>query len=553
MNPGEEKEMKNRTRTVIVATVMMIGCLTWASAKFKNDADPLQDIHPRTQIAEDLRIALQTSRTAFEIDTINVEVDYMIGADHSHELLQPEIDALVEMFACQGIVMNIEISDILPHVDVLGHVDGDIFGNMTPNTGFAWIKENYCDHLGEPGWHYCIMAHLYDYGYGTGSSGCAERPGDDFIVSLGGGWTLDEAGTPFDRAATFAHELGHNLGLVHGGDQDQWVVTSYKPNYASIMSYRYQVSGVRQEMMCEEMTGECSPFRNLDYSHGLLPALDETALDETTGIGYGPVDWNCNGIIDLTPVTTDLGSFPCQDDGSYQVITDYDDWANIVDVTFTSHRQALDNAEVISCMTFEEYSQNVKIRSDMCGTVEIVPEPCTFPFADSDGDGIGDDCDDCPGPGQNDDDGDGICGDVDNCPYTANPNQTDVNNNSIGDACECPTPRFIYTGEAEGDWFGWRTNNAGDFNGDGYDDLIVGARTNDFIANEAGRAYIYSGRTGALLCLINGEADGDRLGCSVDGAGDVNMDGYADVIVGAYRSDVSGYHSGCMFFMGRRC
>lgn len=539
--------MKSRILTLLGVGVMVVACLTLVSAQLKDVTGPLDDTYPKSQMSEDLRIALQTSKTTLEIDTINVEVDYMVGDDHSHELLQPEIDAVVEMFACHGIVMNIEISDPLPHVDVLGNIDGDVFNNPTPNTGFAWIKSNYCDHLGEPGWHYCIMAHLYDFGAGTGSSGLAEINGDDFIVSLGGAWTLDEVGTPFDRAGTFAHELGHNLGLRHSGDQSQGVVGAYKPNYASIMCYRYQLNAVRQEMMCEGMTGECSPFRNLDYSSGTLPPLNENNLYETFGIGYGPVDWNCNGVIDQTPVTVDLAGFPCGSGTSYQTLTDYDDWSNITDVTYTRHREALKNAEVVACLTFDEYSQNVKANPEMCGTVEIVPEPCTFPYADSDGDGIGDDCDACPGPGQDDDDGDGICSDVDNCPYTANPSQIDVNNNGIGDACECTTPKFVRSGEAAGDWFGWRANNAGDFNGDGYDDIIVGARSSDGVADEAGRAYVYSGRTEALLLLVNGEAEGDRLGTSVDGAGDVNQDGYADVIIGAYRNGISGTHSGRVY------
>lgn len=529
-------------RSILLAGLTMFFFLAPALAELNRAAEPHNDIYQKEQSAEDRDIALQTSRVGRDIDTINVEVDYMVGDDHTHELLQPEIDAIVDMFACQGIVINIEISDALPHVDVIGNDEGDVFGNMTPNTGFAWIKQNYCDHLGEPGWHYCIMAHLYDIGYGTGSSGLSELLGDDFLVSLGGWWSLDEVGTPFDRAACFVHELGHNLGLRHAGDQDEGTVGPFKPNYASVMAYRYQLRGVRAAMMCEETTDTCSPFRNLDYSHGLLPPLDETALDETVGIGYGSVDWNCNGVIDQTPVTMDLNDYPSNDNGSYQTITDYDDWSNITDVTYTSHRIALDKAEVISCITYEEYSQDTKINTEYCGKVSVGPEPCTYPYTDTDGDGIGDDCDQCPGSEQNDEDGDGICGDVDNCPYTPNPDQADINNNGQGDACECPGPGRIYTGDAAGDWFGFQASNAGDFNGDGFDDLIVGAmrHTGNFPEYYAGSAYIFSGRTGELLFLINGEGEGTGLGCSVDGVGDVNLDGYADVIVGAYLTGSTG-------------
>ncbi len=55
---------------------------------------------------------------------------------------------------------------------------------------------------------------------------------------------------------------------------------------------------------------------------------------------------------------------------------------------------------------------------------------------DSDGDGIGDDCDVCTFDPDNDFDGDGVCGDIDNCPATANPDQSDWDSDGAGDACD---------------------------------------------------------------------------------------------------------------------
>ena len=75
---------------------------------------------------------------------------------------------------------------------------------------------------------------------------------------------------------------------------------------------------------------------------------------------------------------------------------------------------------------------------------------------------------------------------------------------------------------------------AGDVNGDGYADVVVGARG---YSSSTGRAYVYLGGPGGLATTaattLTGEATSDYFGCSVATAGDVNGDGYADVVVGA--------------------
>ena len=93
---------------------------------------------------------------------------------------------------------------------------------------------------------------------------------------------------------------------------------------------------------------------------------------------------------------------------------------------------------------------------------------------------------------------------------------------------------YVFTGEAAGDWFGESVASAGDVNNDGFDDLIVGARLNDAGGSAAGRAYVFSGQTGDTIYVFTGEAAGNFFGGSVASAGDVNGNGYDDLIVGAY-------------------
>jgi hypothetical protein len=106
------------------------------------------------------------------------------------------------------------------------------------------------------------------------------------------------------------------------------------------------------------------------------------------------------------------------------------------------------------------------------------------------------------------------------------------------------TRLYTYTGEGIDDWFGWRVSGAGDINNDGYDDVIVGARYNDEVDGNSGKAYVYSGMSGQPLLYLTGEAGLDNFGESVSGAGDVNNDGYDDVIVGAFGNDAGGDAAG---------
>ena len=100
-----------------------------------------------------------------------------------------------------------------------------------------------------------------------------------------------------------------------------------------------------------------------------------------------------------------------------------------------------------------------------------------------------------------------------------------------------------WLGEAAGDQFGWIARVIGDVNADGCNDFVTSAPTRKNGGANAGRVYVYSGRSGALLWKVDG-APGDQLGSGIEAAGDVNGDGIADVIASAPEIDSAYLYSG---------
>src|SRR6185503_1012421 len=96
-----------------------------------------------------------------------------------------------------------------------------------------------------------------------------------------------------------------------------------------------------------------------------------------------------------------------------------------------------------------------------------------------------------------------------------------------------PDIEVLYSLQAEtpGDSFGWVAEKIGDIDGDRAPDFVIGAPTNAAGGVNAGRAYVFSGRSGALLHTVSGEPN-NRIGFSVAGAGDLNSDGTPDYVVG---------------------
>ncbi|MAW61952.1 MAG: hypothetical protein CMJ94_14135 [Planctomycetes bacterium] len=145
----------------------------------------------------------------------------------------------------------------------------------------------------------------------------------------------------------------------------------------------------------------------------------------------------------------------------------------------------------------------------------------------------------------------------------------DVNNDGVPDLIICaPKADFggqgsgrvrVYSGNGYGllhtfdgaankDFLGWAASELGDVNYDGFDDIVIGASRfdDDSIATGPGDGYanVYDGRTGALIYQWVGPHNNAFLGHAVGGPGDVNLDGAADILVGSYGEDVGGNNTG---------
>jgi hypothetical protein len=105
------------------------------------------------------------------------------------------------------------------------------------------------------------------------------------------------------------------------------------------------------------------------------------------------------------------------------------------------------------------------------------------------------------------------------------------------------------TGETAGEGFGTSPSNAGDVDGDGHDDLIVGAWQYAAAALSGGRAYLYSGRDARLLKTYTCRIPGDTFGFDAVTMGDVDKDGTVDFLITSAWSGIRGFHSGRVFII----
>jgi uncharacterized repeat protein (TIGR01451 family) len=333
------------------------------SGSMDTDGDGLYDAWEASGIDFDEDGCVDLNLAARGADPLHkdvfVEVDYMdcaqggpscTGGMHNHQLTATDIGALTAAFAAapntnpsgvKGIQLHIDAPEAIPHTDTctmyptmsdpaptcFDDLKATWFGQLDERAGQGQGHPVNCQSTPEAvlgakalAYRYAIILHQLE----NGASGDSELAGNDFVLAMFG-WP-DASGNPtpngsFDfRVGTFMHELGHALGLHHGGRTDVGEGTpdgvNYKPNYLSVMNYLCQGGLLKQQTPGGPVTTV------LDYSlfptpHQLHEAA-QTNLSEPAGIGTshpfltawfcpngrvsaydradGPLDFNCNGV-----------------------------------------------------------------------------------------------------------------------------------------------------------------------------------------------------------------------------------------------------------------
>lgn len=313
------------------------------------DGDGLVDSWERDGIDTDADGDIELDLPAMGADPMRKDIFVEVDVQSGSSVPMSEINAVRNAFAIApvsnpdgstGITLHVMIDDTnLPTTAYPAAVSGitpliaqtrdQFFGTMADRNS---MEADERIRAREEVFRYCIWGGTQS----DGASGWGEIPGDDFIVTIDN-FDLD----PGDAGRTFMHELGHTLGLRHGGNDN----VNNKPNYVSVMNYNYQ-------LVVPERGPEFNDALFYDYSHSALPSLNESSLNESTGVGASGAFYSDKFIAfsttsgdilideavgstnfddDMTPnengVSVDLNNYGSASPG--ETLSGHSDWANL--------------------------------------------------------------------------------------------------------------------------------------------------------------------------------------------------------------------------------
>ncbi len=347
---------------------------------------------------------------------IFIEVDYMNSLDEGVLPREEALQKVVDAFALQNIAIHFDVGDLFDGTEGINPAKFDLGGgNQVPfslgatldaseagsRSDVYELKRSHMNYARLPIFHYMLMGYSQNADGSGGSSGLAEINGNDLLITLGN-WGLSSSDDASKnmlinfQSSTIMHELGHNLGLLHGGDEE----ANYKPNYLSVMNYLYQIYGLpvigRNEgdryyhqknlnagrdvcgtvIMENPFDGDFHDF-NIDYSSTHNSSFNESLVIESRGLkatGSVGVDFNCDGDSADFIVNLDVNG-----SNSVGVLQDHNDWENI-DLKFQRYYQGNSNGVSLTTSTLADDFDLVedKVGSDIGLLVVETPPSQAF-------------------------------------------------------------------------------------------------------------------------------------------------------------------------------